>query len=145
MRVARFVSVAALAWLMAFGLAVTPQAQAPSTEEEFDKLMKSVGATVGSLVKNLKGDMADAAAADAKKMVELQKQNAAFWTARKNTEAAGWATEAMNHAIEIDKALMAKNMASALEHQKQLGGVCQTCHAKNREKTADGGWMMRKQ
>src|SRR5262245_30938013 len=110
MRAVRFVSVTVLAWLIAVGLAVAPKAQAPMSEEDYDKLMKSVGATVGSMRKNMEA-APDAAMADAKKLADLMKQNAAFWTARKNTEAAGWATEGMNHAVEVDKALAAKNAA----------------------------------
>lgn len=144
MRAARFASIATLAWLLAISLTVVPAAQAPANEEEFDKLMKSVGATVGSLRKNMEGQMGSAVSADAKKIAELQKNNAAFWTARQATDAVEWATAAMNHAAEIDKAAAANNMASAAEHMKLMMGSCQQCHAKYREKGADG-FVMKKQ
>jgi hypothetical protein len=145
MRVARIAVAAALSWLIAVGLAVAPHAQAPASEAEFDKLMKTVGATIGSLRKNLQADAADAAAADAARMIDLQKQNAAFWTARKDTEAAAWATEAAGHAADIAKAIAAKNMASANEHAKLIMGNCQSCHTKNRDKAPDGTFMIKKQ
>lgn len=144
MRAARFASIATLAWLLAISLTVVPAAQAPANEEEFDKLMKSVGATVGSLRKNMEGQMASAVSADAKKIAELQKNNAAFWTARQATDAVEWATAAMNHAAEIDKAAAANNMAGAAEQMKMMMGSCQQCHAKYREKGADG-FVMKKQ
>jgi cytochrome c556 len=144
MRAARFVSLATLAWLLAIGFAVVPTAQAPASEEEFDKLMKSVGATVGSMRKNMEAQAGDAVAADAKRMAELQKNNAAFWTARKTQDAVEWATAAMNHAAEVEKAVAANNMASAGEHMKQMMGSCAQCHTKYRDKGADGGYIIKK-
>jgi cytochrome c556 len=144
-RAARFVSLATLAWLLAIGFAVVPTAQAPASDEAFDKLMKSVGATVGAMRKNMEAQASDAVAADAKRMAELQKNNAAFWTARKTQDAAEWATAAMTHAAEVDKAAAAKNMAGAAEHMKLMMGSCAQCHAKYRDKGADGGYIIKKQ
>ncbi|MDH4065076.1 MAG: hypothetical protein OEW19_11800 [Acidobacteriota bacterium] len=145
MRAARFASVATLAWLLAISLTVVPKAQAPTSDEDFDKLMKSVGQTVGSMRKNMEGQMGSAVAADAKKMADLQKNNAAFWSARKADDAVEWATSAMNHAMEIDKAVAANNMASAAEHMKMMMGTCGQCHMKYRDKAADGTYMIKKQ
>ena len=129
MRAARFATLIALAWLIAIGSAVVPSAQA-KTDEDYDKLMKTVGATVGSMRKNMEGQMADALAADAAKMAGLQKDSAAFWTSRQVKEAADWSTAAAGHATEVEKAVAAKNMASAGEHMKLLMGTCAQCHAK---------------
>lgn len=145
MRAARFVPLATLVWLVAIGFAVAPAAQAPASDEAFDQLMKSVGATVGSLRKNMEAQAADAVAADAKRMADLQKDNAAFWNARNTSDAAEWATAAMNHATEMDKAAAAKNMAGAAEHMKLLMGTCAQCHTKYRDKGADGGYIIKKQ
>ena len=144
MRAARVLSVVTAAWLIAFGWSVVPSAQAPKTDEEYDKLMKSVGATVGSMRKNMEGQLADAVLADAKKMATLQKDNAAFWTSRKVIEAAEWATAAANHAGEVEKAVAAKNMAGAGEHMKLLMGTCAQCHTKYRDKAADGTYIIKK-
>ena len=144
MRAARFASLVALTWLIALGSVVVPSAQA-KTDEDYDKLMKAVGATVGSMRKNMEGQMADGVAADAKKMAALQKDSAAFWTARKVQEAADWSTDAANHAAEVEKAVAAKNMASAGEHMKLLMGTCAQCHAKYRDKAADGTYIIKKQ
>lgn len=133
-----------LAGLLALGLTVAPSAQAPANEEDFDKLMKEVGATAGSLRKNMEGPAADAVAADARKMVELQKNNAAFWTARQTEDAAEWATAAMNHAAALDKAATGGDMAAAAEHLKLMMGTCGQCHTKYRDKSPDGGFVIKK-
>jgi len=145
MRAARFASFATMVWLLAVSLTTVPAAQAPASDEDYDKLMKAVGATVGSMRKNMEGQMGSAVAADAKKMADLQKNNAAFWSARKADDAVEWANSAMNHALEVDKAVAANNMASAAEHMKMMMGTCQQCHAKYREKAADGTYMIKKQ
>ena len=134
MHVSRFLVASGLALLVAITLSVSPSAQA-KTDEDYDKLMKGVGAANGAMRKATEGD---AVAAEAKKLVALFKDVNAFWTARKNTEAAEWATAAMNHAAEIEKAATAKDLPGAQGHMKELGGVCQTCHAKYREKTETG-------
>jgi cytochrome c556 len=134
-----------LAWLIAFGFSTVPTAQAPKSDEEYDKLMKAVGATVGSMRKNMEGQMADAVVADAKKIAALQKDSAAFWTAGKVTEAAEWSTAAANHAGEVQKAVVAKNLAGAAEHMKMLIGTCAQCHAKYRDKATDSRYIIKKQ
>lgn len=144
MRAARFVTLVTLAWLLAIGTAVVPSAQS-KTDEDYDKLMKAVGATVGSMRKNLEGQKSDAVIADARKMAGFQKDSAAFWTSRKVKEAADWSTAAANHASEVEKAVAAKNMASAGEHMKLLMGTCTQCHAKYRDKAADGTYIIKKQ
>ena len=56
MRVARFMTAAGLAWLMAITMSVSPTAQT-KTDEDFDKLMKSVGGTIGAIRKGAEGAM----------------------------------------------------------------------------------------
>jgi cytochrome c556 len=85
-----------------------------------------------------KGADPKAAAAEAEKLVVLFKDAQQFWTARSNKEAADWAASAGVHAAEIVKAGNAGNAEGVASHAKELGGVCQTCHAKNREKTETG-------
>lgn len=135
MRMVRLLMTGLVLWAVAVGFAVTPQAQ--TTDEDYDKIMKSVGAANGAMRKAMATDPV-AAGAEARKLVEAFKGAAAFWKSRKVDDAAAWAAEAMTHAAEIEKALAAKNTDSANEHAKMLGGMCQTCHAKYREKTADG-------
>ncbi len=145
MRMARLFVASAMAWLIAITFSTAPMAQAKMTEEDYDKLMKSVGQTAGSLRKNAESQNADAVSADAKKMAGLFKDANTFWTQQGNTEAAEWAKSAMDHATEIDKAAATKNMAGVGEHAKLMMGTCQTCHAKYRDRAADGTYSIKKQ
>ncbi len=134
MRVSRYLLAAGLAVLVGVGSVTILSAQA-KTDEDYDKLMKGVGAANGAMRK-----AADAAAtgAEAAKLVALFKDAQQFWTARNNKEAADWAASAMTHAAEIEKAAKAGNAEGIASHQKELGGACMTCHAKYREKTETG-------
>ena len=134
MRLSRAVLMAGMATMVAIGVSAVLSAQA-KTDEDYDKLMKAVGAANGAMRK-----AADPAGvgAESKKLEALFKDAAAFWTARKNQEAAEWATAAMGQAAAISKAAEAGNAEGITAAQKQLGGSCQTCHAKYREKTETG-------
>lgn len=145
MRFARLLTAASMVWLLAVIFSAVPTAQGNMTDEDFDKLMKSVGQTVGSLRKNVEAQATDAVIADAKTMAGLMTKNQAFWTQRKNTEAADWAKGAADHAAAIEKGATAKDMAAVGDHTKQLMASCQTCHMKNRDKAADGTYMIKKQ
>jgi cytochrome c556 len=134
MRLSRAVIVLSIATMAALGVSVALAAQA-KTDEDYDKLMKAVGAANGAM---RKAADASAAGAESKKLEALFKDAAAFWTGRSNKEAAEWATTAMNHAAAISKAAGANDTEGVAAAQKQLGGVCQTCHTKYREKTETG-------
>ena len=133
MRISRILMTAAVGLALVAGSAIV-SAQA-KTDEDYDKLMKSVGAANGAMRK-----AADpkAAAEEATKLVALFKDVQAFWTARSNKEAADWAASAGMHAAEIAKAGAAGNAEGVASHSKELGGMCQTCHTKYREKTETG-------
>ena len=134
MRVSRAGLMAALAATVVIAVSAVVSAQV-KTDEDYDKLMKAVGAANGAMRKAAEPA---GVAAESKKLEALFKDAAAFWTARNNKEAADWATAAMGHAADISKAAGAGNAEGITAAQKQLGGVCQTCHAKAREKTETG-------
>ena len=134
MNVSRFLMATGLALLVAITMSATPSAQA-KTDEDYDKLMKAVGAANGAMRGAAKEQNAAGVAAEAQKMVALFKDAQAFWTARSNAEAAEWAGTAMNQAATVAKAT---DMTVAMGAMKELGGSCQTCHAKYREKTETG-------
>ncbi|MFA5910424.1 MAG: hypothetical protein WC815_16700 [Vicinamibacterales bacterium] len=115
-------------------MSVSPLAQS-KTDEDFDKLMKAVGAANGAMRGAAKEQNAAGVSAEAAKMVALFKDAQAFWTARNNAEAAEWAGAAMGHADAVAKAA---DMGAAMGHMKELGGTCQACHAKYRDKDANG-------
>jgi cytochrome c556 len=133
MRVSRFLMAAGLAVLIGASSMAIVSAQA-KTDEDFTKLMKAVGAANGAVRKATGADQA----AEAEKLVTLFKDAQQFWTARSNKEAADWSAAAAMHADELAKAAKAGNAAAAAGHMKELGGTCQSCHAKYREKTETG-------
>ena len=111
MRFVRLATAALMVWLLAVTFTAVPTAQAPMSEADYTTLMKSVGATLGSLRKNVEAQAADGIAADAKKMTDLMKDNQKFWVARKNTEAADWAKGAADNACHRTDAAK-KDMAA---------------------------------
>src|SRR5688572_15537471 len=98
MRVPVFLA-AGLTLIFAFAVSVSPLAQA-KTDEDYDTLMKAVGAANVAMRKASEAQMADGVSAEAKKLTTLFKDANGFWTSRKNTEAAKWASSAMTHAAE---------------------------------------------
>ena len=134
MRLSRVLMAAGLAVLMGVTSLAVLSAQA-KTDEDYDKLMKAVGAANGALRGAAKEANAAGVSAEAAKMAVLFKDAQAFWTARNNAEAAEWAGAAMKHADTIAKAT---DPAAAMGAMKELGGTCMTCHTKYREKTETG-------
>ena len=134
MRVSRVLMAAGLAVFVGVSSIAIVSAQA-KTDEDYDKLMKGVGAANGAM---RKAADATATGVEAAKLVALFKDAQQFWTARNNKEAADWAASAMTHAAEIEKAAKAGNAEGIAAHQKELGGMCMTCHTKYREKTEAG-------
>jgi len=134
MRVSRFLMAAGLAVLVGVSSMSILSAQS-KTDEDYDKLMKAVGAANGAVRAAAKEQNAAGVSAEAAKLVALFKDAQAFWTARNNAEAAEWAGAAMKHADALAKAT---DMTAAMGAMKELGGTCQTCHAKYREKTETG-------
>ena len=134
MRISRFLMATGLAMLVGVGSVAMLSAQS-KTDEDFDKLMKGVGAANGAM---RKAADATATAAEAAKLVTLFKDAQQFWTARGNKEAADWSASAGTHAAAIVKEGNAGNAEGVAGHAKELGGTCMTCHTKYREKTETG-------
>jgi cytochrome c556 len=134
MRANQFFRAASLALLVGLASAVIVTAQS-KTDEDYDKLMKGVGAANGAM---RKATEPDAQAAEATKLVTLFKDAQQFWSGRNNKEAADWAGAAMKHASSAEAAFKAKDAEAAATALKELGSTCQTCHTKYREKTETG-------
>ena len=86
MRVSRLFMAAGLALIVAISSAAILSAQA-KTDEDYDTLMKGVGAANAAIAKATDGATI---AAEAKKLQAFFKDAQQFWTARKNTEAADY-------------------------------------------------------
>lgn len=139
MRFYRFLTAAGLALAVAITMSASPLAQA-KTDEDYDKLMKAVGAAMGAVRGAAKEQNVAGISAEATKMVALFKDVQAFWTARNNAEAAEWAGAAMKHAESLAAGTDAPSIMGAM---KELGGTCQACHAKYRE-GAPGAFSIKK-
>ena len=139
MRANQLFRAASLALLVGLASAVIVTAQA-KTDEDYDKLMKGVGAANGVM---RKATEPDAQAAEATKLVALFKDAQQFWSGRNNKEAADWAGAAMKHASSAEAAFKAKDAEAAATALKELGSTCQTCHTKYRERT-DTGYQIKK-
>ena len=140
MRFARLLTAASMVWLLAVTFAAAPTAQGNMTDEDYDKLMKAVGAANGAMRGAAKEMNAAGISAEAAKMVALFKDAEGFWKSRNNTEAAEWSATAMKHADAIAKATGPEAIMGAM---KELGGTCQACHAKYRE-GAPGSFSIKK-
>ena len=103
------------------------------TDEDYDKLMKAVGAANGAMRGAAKEQNAAGVAAEAAKMVALFKDAQAFWTARNNTEAAEWAGAAMTHAAAIDEGATRHDMAAMGAHEGARRHVPDLPHEVSRE------------
>ncbi|MDP3716659.1 MAG: hypothetical protein Q8T13_02715 [Acidobacteriota bacterium] len=139
MHFSRFLTAAGMALALAITMSAGPLAQA-KTDEDYDTLMKAVGAAMGGVRGAAKEQNLAGISAEATKMVALFKDAQAFWTARNNAEAAEWAGAAMKHA---DALANGTDAASIMGAMKELGGTCQTCHAKYRE-GAPGAFTIKK-
>lgn len=129
--------------LMAAGVLEAQSGTAKMTDEDYDKIMKQVGPAFGTMRKSVEGQMMADASKDAQKLAMLFKDVEAFWTARKVSDAAEWGRAAMTHAQNLNKALVANDAAKVGEEMKMLGGMCQTCHGKYRDKAPDGTFRMK--
>jgi hypothetical protein len=83
MRITRILTMVGVAFV-AVGMTVALSAQS-KTDEDYDKLMKGVGAANGAM---RKATEPDAIAAESKKLEALFKDANQFWTGRNNKEAA---------------------------------------------------------
>ncbi|HUE85757.1 MAG TPA: hypothetical protein VMO26_06730 [Vicinamibacterales bacterium] len=129
--------------VLACAVTMTAQGQKQWTDEDYDKVMKEVGATVGALRKAVDGQNAELAKTNASKMVALFTDVRAFWTARNVKEASAIADSAVTHAKAVEGAVDAKDFSKAAEHAKTMQGACAECHKQYRDKAPDGSWRIK--
>lgn len=125
---------------------VTMTAQAGQktwSDEDLDKMMKEVGASVGAMRKALDGQNAELAKTNAAKMGTLFADVQAFWKSRNVTDAASTAGDAVKHAKAVEAAIDGKDFTKAAEHAKMLQGTCASCHKQYRDKGPDGNYRIK--
>jgi mono/diheme cytochrome c family protein len=121
-------------------LAVTALAQ---DDADYQKWMKTVGATSGSLRKNLEAKNAEAASADAKKLQETFEQVHDFWQKKKVDDAMKFAMDAREGFGAVAEQASAGKFDDASATLKKAAANCGGCHAAHREKAADGSWKIK--
>jgi cytochrome c556 len=125
------------------------QAAATMTEQDYDAIMKKVGATYASMRKNLDSGEITGAATDPKQLAELFGEAEKFWAQHKKQDAVKWSQMARNYATDIADALTAAEgflrldpriqrpiqarMARARTVATNLGDTCKQCHGTYRE------------
>lgn len=133
---------AGAAAVAAQGQAAPPAAKVWS-DAELDKLMKDIGATVGTLRKSVDGQNLEMAKEQAEKMESLFESVDDFFMARNVKDAAEWADDAAEHADRVEDAIDAKDFAKAAESLKMLQSTCAGCHGKYRDKGPDGTYRIK--
>jgi cytochrome c556 len=124
-------------------------AAATMTEQEYDAIMKKVGATYASMRKNLDSGEITGAATDPKQLAELFGEAEKFWEQHKKQDAVKWSQMARTYATEIADALTAAEGFLRLDPRIQrpiqarltrartvatnLGDTCKQCHGTYRE------------
>ncbi len=121
-------------------LGVTVVAQ---DDAEYQGWMKSVGATSGSLRKNLEAKNADAAAADAKKLQEIFGHVHDYWSGKHADDAMKFAMNAGMGFGEVAEQAAAGKFEEASATLKTTSSNCGGCHTAHREKAADGSWKIK--
>ena len=112
-------------------------------EQEFEKWMKTVNATMGTLRTNLQGKAATESAADAAKLAEIFKKSEQFWQTRKKDDAVDWSKKAAAAALEIEAAAKANDFDKAGAAMRSLFGNCAGCHTAYRERGPDGSYRFK--
>jgi cytochrome c556 len=112
-------------------------------EQEYEKWMKTINATMGSLRNNLQGKASEAAAKDAATLVEVFQKSEAFWKGRKKDDAVEWSQKAAVAAAEVETAAKASDFEKAGTSLRAVFGNCQGCHTAYREKAPDGSYRFK--
>jgi cytochrome c556 len=107
------------------------------------KAMKDINAANVALRGHVTAKDYEAIAADAAALTGPLTVGAKFWEARKDAEAAGWATGAAKAAADLETAAKAKNDDGIAAAQKTIGASCQTCHTAHRTKMPDGTYEIK--
>jgi len=113
------------------------------SEADYQKWMKTAGATSGSLRKNLDAKNGEAASADAKKLQDVFGQVHDFWHMKHVDDAMMLAMTARDSFGEVAEQALAGKFDDASATLKKASATCGGCHTAHREKAADGSWKMK--
>ena len=113
-------------------------------EETYQKLMKQVGSSNGALRKAVEGSDAKLAAEQAAALRKTFVDVEAFWRNRRRNDAAGWAKDAREASVNLERSVAAGKWDAAKTHVADLGKTCQACHAVHRERFDDGSFRIKR-
>jgi len=103
-------------------------------DQAYEQLMKDVGATFGSLGKNVQAKKSDEAAADGKKLTGLFKEVETFWAKSKTADAIAFAQAAQKSSSEAAESAKANNFEQASTAVGSIGRNCKGCHDAHKPK-----------
>ena len=110
-------------------------------EQEYTGWMKTIGASAGSLRKNIAAKSADAAK-DAKALEEAFGKVHKFWMQKKIDGAMKFAADAQSGFREVAAKAAAGDFEGADAALKTASANCAGCHKVHREKV-EGGWKIK--
>jgi cytochrome c553 len=128
--------------LFAVSVAALAVAVFGQDETDYQKWMKTIGATSGSLRKNLEAKNADGASTDAKKLQESFDQVHDFWRKKSVDDATKFAMDARDGFRDIAQQASAGKFDDASASLKTTAANCAGCHKTHREKTNEG-WKIK--
>jgi len=108
------------------------------SDSDYQSWMKTVGATNGSLQKNIAAKDGAAASADAAKLADTFKQVASYWEAHNAPDAVTFAKSAQSGFEMVGKDATSGDFDKAAADAKAVGRNCGGCHMAHREKTDSG-------
>jgi hypothetical protein len=139
----------ACAFIVATASLAAQAGQAPmakmaiSSEEDYSKAMKEVGAQNGVLRKATTSASEADVAASAAKLETIFKDVQAYWENKKVEDATTAAKNAVAASQAISKAAAAHDMPAATAASQTLAAQCMTCHTAHRERLPDGSFKMK--
>ncbi len=128
--------------LLSIGLLLAVVAWSQS-DMDYQKWMKDIGATCGSLKKNLGAKNGEAAAADAKKLHSDFVQVQMFFEKKHSDDAKTFAMNASEGFNKIAMQASASKFDDATATFKATTANCGGCHDMHREKAADGSFKIK--
>jgi hypothetical protein len=127
----------------------TLAAQAPmtkvaiSSEDDYSKVMKEVGAQNGALRKAIASSSEADVTASAAKLEAAFKDVQAYWENKKVEDATTAAKNAVAASQAISKAAAAHDMPAATTASQTLASQCMSCHTAHRDRLPDGTFKMK--
>lgn len=112
-------------------------------DAQYQTWMKSNGATVASLRKNLDAKASDAAAADAKTLEENFGHVYDYWQKKNVSDAMKFAKDGQDGFKDVADLAAAGKFDEAAASLKMTQANCAGCHMAHREKAPDGSWKMK--